>query len=339
MTLGSRQWWEQHGQWLEANKKALKLKAKDWNRRDEALSGPDDVEEDGGKHDWDFVCVAAPTAGDEDDEEENDEQDKDEQDTDEGKRGPVGKLASLHPSHIWCFSVKGNTRGQWWILETLKRDPDEFCMHIYNDFAIYGAMEVVENLLGHFAKVCKPSADYRDIWCEVEGLALLLRSGVANFNTCDDPDTLGQLVELIGHMCLGALRAIKKQGALNTTGPIPNFGLVLSIIIKCCWELGECTGDREEHTAWVYAVMEMAEEAGIKVTGMPGYESTLEKLELDEDDNYTAAAKKKWGKSNFQTQASHSRRVRPGLPAGIGGSHFDITKMTAAQRKSHSYGG
>lgn len=37
MTLGSRKWWEDHGAWLEANKKALKLPEAKWKMREEAM--------------------------------------------------------------------------------------------------------------------------------------------------------------------------------------------------------------------------------------------------------------------------------------------------------------
>ncbi|PHH62620.1 hypothetical protein CDD81_6854 [Ophiocordyceps australis] len=56
------------------------------------------------------------------------------------------KLA-LGAEHVWCFSKNGIDRGQWWLLECLKRDPDEFGMYIYNDYATYGAMEAFENIV------------------------------------------------------------------------------------------------------------------------------------------------------------------------------------------------
>lgn len=59
----------------------------------------------------------------------------------------MGKLASLYPDHLWVYSNRGSDRGLWWILEALKRDPDEFNMHIYSDSAAYGGFEVLENIV------------------------------------------------------------------------------------------------------------------------------------------------------------------------------------------------
>lgn len=136
MTTGDREWWETHGAWLEKNKKALKLKDADWKLRDEALAKEVPRKEDEGYEDFDFVCIRKPRNPWEDEEEEP-----------EAGKNPVGKLASLHPDHKWVFSMLGQDRSQWWILEAMKRDPDEFGMHIYKHFGNYGKFEVMENIV------------------------------------------------------------------------------------------------------------------------------------------------------------------------------------------------
>lgn len=178
---------------------------------------------------------------------------------------------------------------------------------------------------------------------------------------CDDPDKLGQLVELMGHMCLTALRIIKEQGALNTTGTIPNFGFVFSLLIEGVWEMGQCTAVPAAHTSWIYALLDMAEDAGIEIIGTPGYESTLKSIEDDRRDNHSTASKEKWEKSNFQARVSalrlpfrahvawwltfsqlksykakHGGHKGPRSTGALGGSHYDITKLTAAERSDYS---
>lgn len=234
VSLGSRPWWDVHGPWLEANKTKLKLSAANWKMR-ETAQDHDPLEEDEGNDDWDFVCVARPRAerirdedDEEDDEDEDDEDDDDEEGEDESecddededngnyeqkkaaakakmfkKLGPVGKLASLHPEHVWAFSMLGQDRGEWWAQETLKRDQDSFDMHIYNDFTWYGQLEVMENIVRHmdgvheglaltrgvpqfqqFAKVLKrKNASYKEVWPELEGLAFVLLRGFIDFTS------------------------------------------------------------------------------------------------------------------------------------------------------------
>lgn len=173
LSLGSKPWWDAHGPWLEANKSKLKIPAAKWKMR-ETAKDHEPLEEDDANDDWDFVCVAKPREERDDDDEDDSDEDDDEDDEDESedddedegdgsdeqkkaaakakmfkKFGPVGKLASRYPEHIWVFSMLGEDRGQWWIQETLKRDQDNFDMHIYNDFTWYGQFEVMENIVSH----------------------------------------------------------------------------------------------------------------------------------------------------------------------------------------------
>ena len=174
-TLGNREWWAAHDLWLQANKKALKMKVAAWKRREVELAKPWEPKPDEGNDDWDFVCLHAHRGSHEEDSEPEDEygdeesedgdtqakdnsaKDKDDgakdkrKEHDEHNHGPVGKLASLHPDHVPVATMRGRDHADWWLLETLKRDPDEFSMHVYNDFAYYGAMEVLEKIVGsHF---------------------------------------------------------------------------------------------------------------------------------------------------------------------------------------------
>jgi hypothetical protein len=163
MTLGSRKWWEDHGAWLEANKKALKLPEAKWKTREEAMKQDDTVPDDEGADDWDFVCYPIPRSerarvqNEDEDEEEEEEEEEDEEgegngkdaekDKDDDKEKPYDKLASLHPDWPWSFTMRGIDRCDWWQQEALKRNQDEFDMHIYNDFTGYGMHEVMENIV------------------------------------------------------------------------------------------------------------------------------------------------------------------------------------------------
>lgn len=136
MTIGDREWWESHGPWLEKNKKALNLKDADWKLRDDALAKEVPRKEDEGYEDFDFVCMRKPRNPWDDEEPEP-----------EAEKNLVGKLASLFPDHKWVVSMLGQDRSQWWILEAMKRDPDELGMHIYKHFGNYGKFEVMENIV------------------------------------------------------------------------------------------------------------------------------------------------------------------------------------------------
>lgn len=136
MTTGDREWWESHGPWLEKNKKAMKLKDADWKLRDEVMAKEVPRKEDEGYEVFDFICMRKPRGPWEDPEPEP-----------PAGMNPVGKLASCFPDHKWVVSLLGQDRSQWWMLEGMKRDPDEFGMHIYKHYGNYGKFEVMENIV------------------------------------------------------------------------------------------------------------------------------------------------------------------------------------------------
>lgn len=162
-TLKNRKWWELNSPWLEANKKSIGLKAQHWKMRDEAYAKEEPLEEDKGNLPDDFICIHPPGAEQRDSEDEYDEDDDEDEDgdddaSDKGRANEpsaemaamhkiMDKFASLHPDHIWVSSMSGYERKRWWLMEILKRDQDDFSLHIYNDFTSYGAIEVLENLV------------------------------------------------------------------------------------------------------------------------------------------------------------------------------------------------
>jgi hypothetical protein len=162
MTLNSRKWWEDHGPWLEAHKAGLKLPAAKWKMREEAMKQDGNVPDDEGNDDWDFVCLPIPSSErkEEDEEsvdsslvdEEEESRKKDKEGEKEGdeegeSKKPYGKLASLHPDWPWYFTMRADDRLTWWQIEALKRDQDDFDLHIYNDFTAYGMHELMENIV------------------------------------------------------------------------------------------------------------------------------------------------------------------------------------------------
>jgi hypothetical protein len=181
-TLGNRRWWELNSPWLEANKKSIGLTAKHWKMREEAFAKGEPRGDDEGDNPEDFVCISPPAleardSEEDEDEDEDEEEEEDEENEEENEEAAeeakaskekakeeqcamhkvVGKLASLHPEHKWVSTMRGNERSKWWISELLKRDQDDFLMHVYNDFTWYGTIEVMENIVSICMAMNAPS--------------------------------------------------------------------------------------------------------------------------------------------------------------------------------------
>ncbi|KAI5460083.1 hypothetical protein BGZ63DRAFT_426032 [Mariannaea sp. PMI_226] len=361
MTLASRRWWETNSPWLIANRTKLGIKPSDWAKRGEAMLKEVELKEDEGKNDWDFICLPKHEDRDGDDDDEDDDDDDDDEDEEadgedddenEGEAAnrnskrkgkgkdkkrpdeasPVGKLASLHPGYPYIASMRAHDRYQWWLLEVLKRDQDDFSLHIYNDFSLYGQLEVLENIFLQFSKVFKPTADVRNVWPEVEGLALILDMGVIDFTMVEDGDRGGRTIEMIGNMTVACMDYLVQHELFSPASSVPNIGYILSLIIKWSWDQtqDEEGNSWEDNGSWIYYVVKTAEDAGISLTDASRMDEILEKAKAR---SIPESSLTKWRNIKWASKLK-SFRSRYG---SIGGQSHDITKMSAARRKQHSY--
>ncbi|PTB61879.1 hypothetical protein BBK36DRAFT_1130852 [Trichoderma citrinoviride] len=353
-TLMNRRWWELNGPWLEANKKSIGLTAKHWKMREEAFAKGEPRADDEGDAPDDFVCIHPPALEardseedeyDDDDEDEDEDEEDDEDDDDEQKEGAkarkekareehaamhkvVGKLASLHPEHKWVSTMRGNERHKWWISELLKRDQDDFAMHVYNDFTWYGTIEVLENLFVNFEKVLKRKTHTpMELWFELEGLALVLNSGCVEFQMCDDADRCGKILELVGYMTITVIASLQKNDLFVQDSSIPNIGIMLALVLSYAHSMGADYG-WEDQIGWTPYVVKQATIAKITLAGPKKFDETLEGInELGA--GKTAASQAKWSKGTFPSKlAAYGNR---------GGNQFDITTFSAAERRKYSY--
>lgn len=123
MTLGNNSWLRQHRNWILAHAEILQLPAaNDPRMRDNGdvhnVPGPAGVN-------WNPADDYGSRCG----------------------TSRVDEESSLCDHHNTTVSDCGHDRGMWWTLEALKRDPDEFDMHIFGAFSSYGGLEVLENIV------------------------------------------------------------------------------------------------------------------------------------------------------------------------------------------------
>ncbi|UKZ52342.1 hypothetical protein TrVGV298_006118 [Trichoderma virens] len=342
LTLSDRKWWEENSLWLEANKKSIGLKDKHWKMRDEAYAKGQPLSENDANLQDEFICIhPIEEQKDSDDEDEEDEdednnaknrdKEKEAKDKWEAMHKIVGKFASLHPDHKWVSSLRGYERKQWWLQEILKRDQDDYSLHIYNDFSWYGTIEVLENLFTNFEKVIKrKSHTPLQLWQELEGLALVLSSGLVHMEMCDDADRVGRILELFGFMTAAVIDSLRKNDLFTKDSKIPNISIMLALLIKYAWNIGSDFDGWEDEISWVFHVVQEAETADITLGGPSGFDEVLTEIK-DKASEQTAASRSKWTKSTFIKKfGSYGSR---------GGDQYVIAKMPASVRKKHSYGG
>ncbi|KAF3074154.1 hypothetical protein CFAM422_003805 [Trichoderma lentiforme] len=356
LTLSYRRWWETNGLWLESNKKALGLNAKQWKMREEAFKDDSPLEGYDANTLEEFICMKPPAGerdsndGDEDGEEDEDEDEdednedgKEDVDDDDEVRGSgnkessadkkgkskeadterealrkrLGKLASRHPEHLWVITLGGYERFRWWSQEICKRNQDDYSMYIYNDFSWYGVIEVLENMFVQFEKVLK-SKNHEP-----------LDVGNAEFEMCDDGERCQLILELFGSMIIAAIDELQKKGLFTKDSKFPNIPIILSLLIKYAWTMGRGDYGFDDNIDWVFYVVQQAEAADITLGGPSGFAKILEEIKAEASE-HTAASLSKLKKGTFASKfKSYGSR---------GGEQYVIAKMPAAQRKKHTLG-
>ncbi|KAK4064239.1 uncharacterized protein Triagg1_9035 [Trichoderma aggressivum f. europaeum] len=328
LSLSNRRWWEANGLWLESNKKALGLTAKQWKMKEEALATGSPLGEDDANTPEEFICIYPL----EDEEDSNDgdgeDDDDDDDDDDDEARGSgnkasaadketkkkeaeakeealcdrVGKLASRHPEHLWVSSLGGYERFKWWTQEICKRNQDDYSLHVYNDFSWYGTIEVLENLFVQFERVVKSkTAQPLEVWREVEGLALLLASGNAVFEMCDDGERCERVLELFGSMTIAGIDVLQKKGLFTKDSTIPNISMMLSLLIRYAWSMGRGDFGLEDTVTWIFYVYQQTEAAGITLGGPSGFEKILKEIK-NEAPEHEGASLSKVAKGTFTSK-------------------------------------
>ena len=129
---------------------------------------------------WEFVCQCRPIIGSDDDNDDYDDDDEEEGEgepkntdrlppCDNGKTCLCTKSSKDHPGHPYTLSLGGMQKFRMIATLSSLRDPDMFDMYIYNDFAGYGLLEVVGNLLLDFEEA---KDDWKQQWYICEAMTL-----------------------------------------------------------------------------------------------------------------------------------------------------------------------
>ncbi|KAK0118244.1 hypothetical protein ONS95_012547 [Cadophora gregata] len=251
--------------------------------------------------------------------------------------------------------------------EYSKRDQDRHDMHIYNDWNGWGMCELLENYLKDFNKdILKKTASPFQKWAYIEGLAVFLfgaQMELVYFINNEDGDRTREIAQLFGTMILTAFEALQEHDLFKPDSEVNNIGIISLILLQFV----ECDAV-DLDCDWAPEVVRLCDEAGIKLDdvvrkqvkvdkkdikkwrdeykkkqtkskyaskedGGNGYKHFAEKKDWKLEDDLENECKMWYGwdwkleYDVFQKSGSHP-----------GGTHYDINKMSKAQKKSHTLG-
>ncbi|KAJ3565697.1 hypothetical protein NPX13_g7410 [Xylaria arbuscula] len=315
--------------------------------RDEDEEDDDEDDDDGDSED-----------GDSSDE---DEGDGDERDVDGLKRqGPTCgkkhckcfKPVAANPEHPWVISWAGFKKFRNQFIHNFVRDPEHFGMYMYNDFAAYGSLEVLENLLLDFEEAEKEQrGGWREQWavCEAAVHWLLHGTGQA-FCMADDGEKVQEAARLVGRMFLTMLAQLDEQGLVGDATAVQSLGCTMAMYMELAsaWRAQSVLeeDDRKSYNKKLKfqpdyfedAVLTYANKRGVTLQGPKDIEELMAQavgdIELPEK-----GAKDPWGwNAALKTfTKNHGASYSARSARKIGGDHHDVTTLSSAERKAASF--
>ncbi|KAJ9297984.1 hypothetical protein DTO271G3_4205 [Paecilomyces variotii] len=279
---------------------------------------------------WEFRCQCRPVVGNDDDD-DTDEGDEDEDEgnehpsCDHGKTCLCTKPSKDHPDHPYTFSVGGIQKYNTIATMCSLRDPDMFDMYIYNDFAGYGLLEMVGNLLLDFEEA---KDDWKQQWYICEATTLFFH----NYNPMplfmiDDGEGLDMFLHCVRTMFLAMMATLERNNLLKPDSEIKNLGMVMGLAIRLD-AYAEDLDSFEDLPKYLHAY---AAKHNIVLVDVPEDDEPEPVPATGKGSLPDPRAKKNdpWGFSAELRKLSKEQDV--------GGDKYDITTMSAAERKNASF--
>ncbi|KAF2815195.1 uncharacterized protein BDZ99DRAFT_459125 [Mytilinidion resinicola] len=254
------------------------------------------------------------------------------------------KTPAEAPSWRWTVTNMAN-----YLVNTYKddaecRNPDNFGMYIYNDFAGYGLQEVIENQLVMFhEEFNKEDCDPHRLFVYMEAMAIwLFTSDMSHWTGLNDGARVSATMDIIGRCLLTSLNALERADLLEPGSKVKNIPMVLSMFLDFADD-GEGTtamhfdmDGNENPQTWPYFVVAYVNAHGIDIEGKGLY--GIDSIADGYDDEEMAIFEEhepgpdRWGFSAaFEAFATHWE-----VHAGQS-NKYDIIAMEPEERMEYAF--
>lgn len=192
-------------------------------------------------------------------------------------------------------------------IEIPHRDPDNFNMYVYNDFAGYGYREVVENNIAEFNKVLNSKdGKTEELWTIVESMIWwMVEEPHAPWHMIDDGERSMMTHSLLGFMFLTVLNRIDQEGDLKSDSKYLDLSRVMALWAKASEDLGmnmdedplaDNKGDFGDHAGfnqvWFRYLLALSKESGVPIEGVTDIENDIDDWHAQAEGKVKLPAKK-----------------------------------------------
>lgn len=245
------------------------------------------------------------------------------------------------PDHKWVLM-----RRSWIKLcdasrEASYRSPDNFGMYIYNDFEGYGLLEMVENFIVEYSKEFKKKTqNFKDMWIPLVAFTHWIKMNqMGPLFMIDDGERLSATLELAGRAFLSMLNALDRAGQLKPDSDLKDLGLIMGLFAGIASDFQDAY-NMEDELDWEAHILKYAKDKNIDVgVSFEGKklanksddgDSDEEGFNEDDTNEWPKAANDRWSFSKKLKEHKDTYEL-------LGGTEYDITKMSRAQRAEHAF--
>ena len=261
------------------------------------------------------------------------------------------KPLAEHPEAKYCISRAGMQRFNMITGMLPYRDPDTFEMHTFNDAALFGLLEVMENQILDFEEAHE---DWKAQWAVCEAVAMFI--GADDFGglgmyvsspyslglyadlfdeyRVDDPETVDQILDLLGKLFLAMLAKLERLDLLKPDSEVKNLAAVMIMFIGNSQELSHYELRFPE--SFATNVLAYALKHGIALSELFKVDEFV-KDHSEQAGGVTLPAAD--SNSNDPWEFSDAlKKYRASKDAGgMGGDQYDITTWTPSERKASAF--
>ncbi|KUJ07634.1 uncharacterized protein LY89DRAFT_742862 [Mollisia scopiformis] len=207
--------------------------------------------------------------------------------------------------------------------EVDKRDPDMHEMYIYNDFAGYGVIEVMENVLLEFNEIIfKKEISPIEKWTIMEGLTTYLHIGDhMTWMMNDNSEAIEDVLNMMGIMFITALEMLHESKLIGGTSPLPdNVGIMTLLFLD--FMSNTCS---DFDLDWLHEIVRAADKYGVVLAIPEPKRIGVSQDQLDECGDECEERRMTAGLT-WKTKKQHP-----------GGDRYDITKMSKAEQARYKF--
>jgi len=251
----------------------------------------------------------------------------------------VYQPAKDHPDWKWVMQWQACKNWQEYKVRAKYCCPDNFGMYICNDWEGWGLMELMENMINDFDKALKKKkTSLQPMWGAMSTIIWWLSAiDEGAFINNEDGEKVCHMTEMLGFTLLRALEELSRADELKSGSAFPDIPIMITMLLEWSHDLHNY-GIKDNAVEWRPHAIAYFKKGKFDVSMGTARTARLLQGEEDQEPDDESKLPKKDEKDPWcwAARLKKYKKLR-GHGGRIGGTQYDITKMSRRERASHAF--